>query len=121
MKLLRKNPVTHATELAADAALGLAVGLNVLPKATHASSYSYRARREVNTAALNELIRCLRPLGLATGDAGFNLDFHAIRHHGTEAPLDNNYVPNAPRPPGPCWPCSPKTTPRPRWSTPTPI
>ncbi len=93
MKLLRKNRVTHATELAADTALGLAVGLNVLPKATHASSYSYRARRQMNTAALNELIRRLRPLGLATGDAGFNLDFHAIRHHGTEAPLDDNYVP----------------------------
>src|SRR5205823_4040769 len=88
LKLLRKNRVTHATELAADAALGLAVGLNVLPKATHASSYSYRVRREMNTAALTELIRRLRPLGLATGDAGFNFDFHAIRHLGTDAPLD---------------------------------
>ena len=93
LKLLRENRVTHATELAADAGLGLAVGLNVLPKATHASSYSYRVRREMNTAAQTELIRRLRPLGLASGEAGFNLDFHAIRHHGTEAPLENNYVP----------------------------
>jgi transposase len=93
LKLLRRNRVTHATELAADTALGLAVGLNVLPKATHASSYSYRVRREMNTAALSELIRRLRPLGLATGDAGFNLDFHAIRHHGQAAPLEDNYVP----------------------------
>jgi transposase len=93
LKLLRRNRVTHATELAADAALGLSVGLNVLPKATHASSYSYRVRREMNTAALTELVRRLRPLGLATGDAGFNLDFHAIRHHGDQAPLKDNYVP----------------------------
>jgi transposase len=93
LKLLRKNRVTHATELAADAGLGLAVGLNVLPKATHATSYSYRVRREMNSAALSELVRRLRPLGLATGDAGFNLDFHAIRHHGEKAPLDANYVP----------------------------
>ncbi|MGH9071982.1 MAG: hypothetical protein ACRDX8_12665 [Acidimicrobiales bacterium] len=93
LKLLRRNRVTHATELAADAALGLGVGLNVLPKATHASSYSYRVRREMNTAALSELIRRLRPLGLATGDAGFNLDFHSIRHHGEQAPLEDNYVP----------------------------
>src|SRR5204862_7538089 len=93
LKLLRAGRVSHATELAADAALGLAVGLNVLPKATHATTYSYRVRREMNTAALGELIRRLRPLGLATGDAGFNLDFHAIRHHGTDAPLEDNYVP----------------------------
>jgi transposase len=93
LKLLRTSRVTHATELAADDALGLAVGLNVLPKATHCTSYSYRVRREMNTAALTALIGRLRPLGLATGDAGFNLDFHAIRHHGDEAPLEDNYVP----------------------------
>ena len=93
LKLLRQNRVTHATLLAADTALGLAVGLNVLPKATHASSYSYRVRREMSTATLTELIGRLRRLGLATGDAGFNLDFHAIRHHGTQGPLENNYVP----------------------------
>ncbi|MGH9185187.1 MAG: hypothetical protein ACRD0U_05130, partial [Acidimicrobiales bacterium] len=93
LKLLRSRGVSHATELAADAALGLAVGLNVLPKATHVTSYSYRVRREMNTAALSELIRRLRTIGLATGDAGFNLDFHSIRHHGGDAPLDNNYAP----------------------------
>jgi transposase len=93
LKLLRKTRVSHATELAADTALGLAVALNVLPKATHATSYSYRVRREMNTAALTELIRRARRVGLATGDAGFNLDFHAIRHHGSDAPLEDNYVP----------------------------
>lgn len=93
LKLLRATRVSHATSLAADAALGLAVGLNVLPKATHATTYSYRARREMNTAALTELVRRLRTIGLATGDAGFNLDFHSIRHHGQDAPLENNYVP----------------------------
>ncbi len=92
LKLLRAGRVHHATGLAADEALGLAVGLNVLPKATHATTYSYRVRREMNTAALAELTRRLRPIGLATGDGGFNLDFHAIRHYGTDAPLDDNYV-----------------------------
>src|SRR5882672_271700 len=93
LKLLRAGRVHHATGLAADEALGLAVGLNVLPKATHATTYSYRVRREMNTAALGELVRRLRPIGLATGDGGFNLDFHAIRHYGEDAPLDDNYVP----------------------------
>jgi transposase len=93
LKLLRAGRVSNATSLAADEALGLAVGLGVLPKATHATTYSYRVRREMNTAALTELVRRLRSIGLATGDAGFNLDFHAIRHYGGDAPLDNNYVP----------------------------
>jgi transposase len=93
LKLLRAGRVSHATSLAADEALGLAVGLGVLPKATHATTYSWRVRREMNTRALAELVRRLRPIGLATGDGGFNLDFHAIRHYGEDAPLDNNYVP----------------------------
>lgn len=92
-KLLRAGRVSHVTELAADAALGLAVGLNVLPKATHATTYSYRVRREMNTAALAALVTRLGTIGLASGDAGFNLDFHSIRHHGSDAPLENNYVP----------------------------
>src|SRR5258708_719251 len=90
LKLLRTGRVSHATEVADDGALGLAVGLNVLPKATHATSYSYRVRREMNTAALTVLVQRLRTIGLATRDAGFNLDFHSIRHHRPDAPLENN-------------------------------
>jgi transposase len=93
LKLLRAGRVSHATSLAADEALGLAVGLNVLPKTTHASTYSNRVRREMNTACLASLVAHLRPIGLATGDGGFNLDFHSIRHYGGDAPLDDNYVP----------------------------
>jgi transposase len=92
LKLLRAGRVSNATSLAADEALGLAVGLKVLPKATHARTYSYRVRREMNTAALAELVRRLRPIGLASGDAGFNLDFHSIRHYGGDGPLEDNYV-----------------------------
>src|SRR5256714_2309549 len=94
LKLLRAGRVSNATGLADDEALGLAVGLNVLPKATHDRTYSWRVRREMNTAALAELVRRLRPIGLASGDGGFNLDFHAIRHYGEDAPLDSNYVPS---------------------------
>src|SRR2546421_3452955 len=93
LKLLRAGRVSNATGLADDEALGLAVGLNVLPKTTHASTYSHRARREMNTACLTSLVAHLRPLGLATGDGGLNLDFHAIRHYGEDGPLEANYVP----------------------------
>ncbi|MGH8887488.1 MAG: hypothetical protein ACRDYX_20435 [Egibacteraceae bacterium] len=36
----------------------------------------------------------MRIIGLAGGDAGLNLDFHSIRHHGADAPLDDNCVPS---------------------------
>ena len=29
---------------------------------------------------------------LYSGDGGFNLDFHTIRHHGEEVPLEEHYV-----------------------------
>lgn len=35
----------------------------------------------------------LRPLGLASGTEGFNLDFHAVRHHGEDTVLEKHYVP----------------------------
>jgi len=41
-------------------------------------------------------VKALRGQGLATGSAGFNCDFHAIRHHGDAdlgAPLEKHYVP----------------------------
>src|SRR5204863_1880447 len=59
-------------------------------------SYSYRVPREANHKLLAGLVTALRRHGLATGEAGFNCDFHAIRHHGDAnlgAPLEKHYVP----------------------------
>ena len=92
-KCARKPRVSHTHALADDDALGLLLGLTALPKATHLTSYSYRVRRSSNERLLTGLTRRLRELGLATGEQGFNLDFHAIRHHGTDTPLEKHYVP----------------------------
>jgi transposase len=95
-KCARKARVHHIDALTDDAGLALALGLTALPKATHLGSYSYRIRRESNQALLSGLVRALRGQGLATGAAGFNCDFHAIRHHGDPdlgAPLEKHYVP----------------------------
>jgi hypothetical protein len=92
-KCARKPRVSHTHALADDEGLGLLLGLTALPKATHLTSYSYRVRRASNEQLLTGLTRRLRELGLATGDEGFNLDFHAIRHHGTDTPLEKHYVP----------------------------
>ena len=92
-KCARKARVSHTDALADDDALGLLLGLTALPKATHLTSYSYRARRTSNEQLLASVTRRLRELGLATGEDGFNLDFHAIRHHGQDTPLEKHYVP----------------------------
>jgi transposase len=92
-KCARKARIHHAGSLGDDAGLAFTLGLTALPKATHLGTYSWRVRREYNRKLLSGLVAALRPLGLATGEAGFNCDFHAIRHHGTEAVLEKHYVP----------------------------
>jgi hypothetical protein len=92
-KCARTARVSHSDALSDDPGLGLLLGLTALPKATHLSSYSYRVRRASSERLLGSVTRRLRELGLATGVDGFNLDFHAIRHHAADAPLEKHYVP----------------------------
>jgi transposase len=92
-KCARTARVSHTDALSDDRGLGLLLGLTALPKATHLSGYSYRVRRASNERLLAGAVRRLRELGLASGDDGFNLDFHAIRHHGADTPLEKHYVP----------------------------
>jgi transposase len=93
-KCARVARVSHTDALSDDRGLGLALGLTALPKATHLSGYSYRVRRTNNEQLLAATVRRLRELGMATGEQGFNLDFHAIRHHGSDTPLEKHYVPS---------------------------
>ena len=101
-KCARKPRVSHAGTLADDEGLAFALGLTALPETTHLGTYSWRVRREANQKLLTGLVTALRPLGLATGEAGFNCDFHAIRHHGEQAVLEKPASPAAPSAPAPC-------------------
>jgi hypothetical protein len=92
-KCARKARVHHVGSLTDDEGLAFTLGLTALPKATHLGTYSWRVRRDSNQKLLAGLVAALRPLGLATGEAGFNCDFHAIRHHGDDAVLEKHYVP----------------------------
>ena len=92
-KCSRKPRISHAGTLADDEGLAFTLGLTALPKATHLGTYSWRVRRDSNQKLLTGLVQALRPLGLAAGEAGFNCDFHAIRHHGDQAVLEKPYVP----------------------------
>ena len=93
LKCSRRGRAANAFPLGADPGLGLTLGLSALPKATHLTSYSYRVRRSANLTLMQALAGRCREVGLYAGDAGFNLDFHAIRHHGEQVPLENHYVP----------------------------
>jgi transposase len=92
-KCARAARAHHIDALTDDAGLAFALQLTALPKATHAGSYSYRVPRETNQKLLTGLVKKLRPLGLASGTEGFNLDFHAVRHHGDDTVLEKHYVP----------------------------
>jgi transposase len=92
-KCARTPRVSHAGTLTDDQGLAFTLGLTALPKTTHLGTYSWRVSREANQKLLSGLVQALRPLGLAAGEAGFNCDFHAIRHHGDQAVLEKHYVP----------------------------
>lgn len=92
-KCARRPRAHHIDALTDDLGLAFTLGLTALPKATHLGSYSYRVHRDSNQQLLSGFITALRPFGLATGSSGFNLDFHAIRHHGQDAILERHYVP----------------------------
>ena len=92
-KCARRHRAHHIDALTDDAGLAFGLRLSALPKATHAGTYSYRVARDSNTKLLTGLVTALRPLGMASGTEGFNLDFHAIRHHGEHTVLEKHYVP----------------------------
>ena len=72
-----------------DKGLGLFAGLNVLPKSSSLSSYSYRITRAMNRKLLVELARIFRNTESEQGD--FNLDFKAIPHWGDLSQLPKNW------------------------------
>lgn len=92
LKLLSRPRKNHAAVLGDDAGYGAFAGLNVLPKTTSLSTYSYRVGPKPIRGFLEAWVRGYGKVDAWPGDS-FNLDFHAIRHHGEEAVLEKNYVP----------------------------
>lgn len=92
LKLLRKERLSHIDDYNLDEALGLFAGLNVLPKKSFATDYSYRTNRRNQERLLGAWIKKLSPLLLPEAKA-FSLDFHPIPYRGDEAVLENHYIP----------------------------
>jgi hypothetical protein len=92
LKLLDKERRSHVDDFNCDEALGLFAGLNVLPKKSYATAYSYRTGRGHQRALLAGWVRALSGLLFPQPEA-FSLDFHAIPYRGDDAGLDRHYLP----------------------------
>jgi hypothetical protein len=92
LKLLDKERRSHIDDFNCDEALGLFAGLNVLPKKSYATAYSYRTNRCHQRALMAGWVRGLSGLLFPQADT-FALDFHAIPYRGDDAGLDRHYLP----------------------------
>jgi hypothetical protein len=92
LKLIDKERRSHISDFDFDEALGVFAGLNVLPKATFATDYSYRTVRENQQRLLAGWVSGLLPRLDPEPDA-LSLDFHSIPHRGEDNGLENHYVP----------------------------
>jgi transposase len=88
-KLIGKRRLSHISDLCCDEGAGLFAGLNVLPKATYATDYSYKTERVMSERLIAAVIAKV-PLG--DPPQSFNLDFHAIPFRGAEPDLENHWV-----------------------------
>ena len=92
LKLLDKERRSHIDDFNFDEALGLFAGLNVLPKKSFATDYSYRTQRSQQQQLLAGWVKQLSPLLLPEARS-FSLDFHPIPYRGDLAVLENHYIP----------------------------
>ena len=92
LKLLRKERLSHIDDFNVDEGLGLFAGLNVLPKKSFATDYSYRTQRQQQENLMGAWVKMLSPILLPQAKE-FSLDFHPIPYRGEEAVLENHYIP----------------------------
>jgi hypothetical protein len=92
LKLLDKERRSHISDFDFDEALGLFAGLNVLPKKSYATDYSYRTERPQQQRLLSGWVAGLAPRLFPEAQA-FCLDFHPVPYRGAPEALENHYLP----------------------------
>ncbi len=92
LKLLDKERRSHIDDFNCDEALGLFAGLNIPPKKSFATDYSYRTGRAQQLGLLQGWVKALAPVMFPEAE-GFSLDFHPIPFRGDPATLDRHYLP----------------------------
>lgn len=91
LKLIGTERYAHVGDHAFDQALGLFAGLNVLPKCTAMSTYSYSIDEEHIQRLQKAFIKNASGLGLYDGQF-VNLDFHTVPHFGEESVLEKHWA-----------------------------
>jgi hypothetical protein len=92
LKLLDKERRSHVNDFSFDEALGLFAGLNVLPKKSFLTEYSYRSDRPQQRALLAGWVTRLSSLLFERAQT-FSLDFHPIPYRGAATGLERHYIP----------------------------
>lgn len=92
LKLIGKERLSHVSDLSFDYGLGAFAGLNVLPKISAMTQYSYQNSRDLVVRLLKQWNEVLRDQGCIIGDH-INLDFHSTPHWGDESQLEKHWVP----------------------------
>lgn len=91
LKLLGTERYSHVGDHAFDPGLGLFAGLNVLPKTTAMSTYSYSLDSSHILALERAFVKQAARLGLYDGRM-VNLDFHTMPHFGEESVLPEHWA-----------------------------
>lgn len=91
LKLIGNERYAHMSEHAFDPGLGLFAGLNVLPKCTAMSTYSYGLDPVDLLRLQQSFVKHAARLRLYDASL-INLDFHAIPHFGEQSVLENHWA-----------------------------
>jgi transposase len=92
LKLIGKERLSQVNDLSFDQGMGLFTGLNVLPKCTPISDYSYRLDPSILDRVLQNFVRKMNRHRAYRSDT-INLDFHTVPHYGDESILETHWVP----------------------------
>ncbi len=90
LKLIGKERLSQINDYNFDQGLGLFAGLNVLPKSTAISTYSFRLSQKGIHRMMKEFVVIQDKLKTYGSDT-LNLDFHTIQHYGEESVLEEHW------------------------------
>jgi len=91
LKLVGKPRLSQINDFNFDQGLGLFAKLNILPKSTAISTYSYRlSQRHVN-AFMHAFVQKQNAMKTYGSDT-LNLDFHTIQHYGEKSVLEKHFA-----------------------------
>ena len=91
LKLVGKERLSQVNDFNFDKGFGLFAGLNVLPKSTAISTYSYRlGERDVGRFMKSFVEVQNKHKSYSSGT--INLDYHTIQHYGDESVLEEHWA-----------------------------